>query len=119
MSSMKPEGLNSFEARALELRRRTLEAVVQEFRSEPHLARTAMISAVQQMRLDAELRITDVSKVPDAHSALRECDVQISCFGRLLYFLRFGRCASDSTAEERQLLKQVGDDIAQREDRQR
>jgi hypothetical protein len=103
--------------RALELRQQTLQTTIDEIVSWRCLTREAVIDHVERLRAEAEQRAGSLAQQSDAFDAIRKCDARARAFGRLLYFLRFGRCPTDMTQDERRLCDILSAEIARREQR--
>ena len=53
--------------------------------------------------------------ISDAYVAFRRYDASRTGFGRLLFFLRFGKCPTDATAAELALCERLAAEIAKSE----
>jgi hypothetical protein len=84
----------------------------------PRLSREEMIAMVERFRRSAEphLRRTMRAYRPiSAHERAARYWEEAQCAGRLLFFLRFGKCAPGATAEERGLCDRLRAELAARE----
>jgi hypothetical protein len=110
-----PELIERAGSRLVEVRRVTLERLVNLLIDNHFLTRDAVISEVDRRRLKAQHRaVARVGRVR-AHEAIRRHDAVVQSLGHLLFYLRFERCPNAMTGEERRLCERLGVEIARRE----
>jgi len=97
---------------------RALRALVDLLIGSPRLSREGMIAALERVRRSLEPRIRstrrEYHRAGDHETAARWWE-EAQCAGRLLFLLRFGKCAAGATAEERRLCDRLMAELAARE----
>jgi len=101
--------------RLMEVRRATLERLVNLLIHNRFLTRDGVIAEVDRLRLEAQHQAVARVGTVGAHEAIRRHDAVVQSLGHLLFYLRFERCPNVMTGEERRLCERLGAEIAERE----
>ena len=102
-------------SRLMEVRRVTLERLVNLLIDNHFLTRDAVIAEVDRLRLKAQRQAVARVGTVGAHDAIRRHDAVVQSLGHLLFYLRFERCPNVMIGEERRLCERLGAEIARRE----
>ena len=96
--------------RALEMRDEAMRRAADELVVLPSLSRATAIAYIEKQR-EVTRASSKLSGI-EPHEMLLRQDASRTGFGRLLFFLRFGKCPTDATAVEQALCGRLAVEIA-------